>query len=979
VWTAIWEYIEPLIEQVWQGTPIYRDNDLLSFHRFGPDGNFLERYHTWRYIPIIGNEGKVLGIFNQSIETTKQVLAERRMATVRELSEHMLVARSTKEYYSSVGEVLSQNAYDAPFALCYSVQQRETENTQVTVDVKLETSVGVPDNHPSAPGGFTLSLPARNRSAFGPNADRMSSPTLSAISALSSGSGRIYHSAEGSSWPISKALASRQCVIVDDCRDLIKGFPLRQWDKLPSAAIVVPICSDSSIDTPEAVLVLGLNSRRPFDADYDNWVHVIRAHLASSLTSVKAYEVESKRLEDNARMEKAKAAWFRGAAHDLRSPLALISGPLDDALDTVLNSDQRNSLVTAKRNVDRLMRLVNALMDFSRLEAGRVEGRFVPIDLGSFVSELAAVFRPAVERMEIQYIVEVAPSDKLVFIDPTLFETVVSNLIGNALKYTESGSITVRLTYGDFAEVAVIDTGVGIPKDELSSVSEWFHRATTAIHSGTQGTGLGLALAKELLHLHGGELLVSSQTAAESGGGHGSVFTARIPLTPKVITTAPDTSASFGAYGKVVANEAMRWVRDPDIDSMTDSTSDSHAGPASRLSEGLMFEKSDVIILADDNIDMRDYIKQIFSPYCKVIEAKNGEDALAIATENPPNLIISDLMMPKMNGIELLAAIRQDERTKIVPFVMISAVTGDDARVDALIMGAEDYLPKPFKPKELLARVHLHMQVGKKRAKLEKLYAEREVEIALLSDYCPSGIMRANAEGIITYVNKAWRTAANMTPHEEPNSWVEHVDEETLKRMLALWAEFVRGDQKELRLEWKWSSGRTMAGMFVRLDLISPGMTGILGCLNDITYEEEKIFEAERRRLEAEESRHQQELLIDLTSHEIRTPVSAILQCSSLVKENLVALTDHLKWAGAAGFKPTKELLADLDEDIEALESMTNPSRSADIRHLPMWSRTGTHRRGRPLSRPDPTRHAQSARYRNGCAKRGQEGSRGVC
>jgi hypothetical protein len=230
---------------------VYRDNDLLLFERFGPEGNFMERYHTWRYIPIIGVDNRFMGIFNQSIDTTETILAERRLGTVRELSEHMLVARTTREYFSSLGQVLSENRTDVPFFLCYSVDQQGQSGSQVSVEVTLETSVGVPENHPSAPSKMTISVPARSRAQFGSNADRMSSPTLSAISALSSGSGRIYHSAEGSSWPILKALATRQCVIVDDCRDLIRGYPVRQWDRLPNAAIVVPICGDSHDPRPQ--------------------------------------------------------------------------------------------------------------------------------------------------------------------------------------------------------------------------------------------------------------------------------------------------------------------------------------------------------------------------------------------------------------------------------------------------------------------------------------------------------------------------------------------------------------------------------------------------------------------------------------------------------------------------------------------------------------------------------------------------------
>ena len=906
------------------GTAVYVENQRVDILTHG-DGLPLEVYYSYRFVPVTTKNAKVIGMYNQATDTTSQILAERRLTTVRDMSDQMLVARTTKEYYNGIVEVLEQNPHDAPFALCYSVHPRQAEGPEVIVDVKLQTTIGVPLSHPEAQS-LTLTLPMKMRYNFGPNAERLSSPTLSALSALSSGSGRMYHSSDSRSWPILKALTTHQCVLIDDCRPLIEGYELRVWDQLPVSAIVVPVCSESSMEIPESVLILGLNVLRPLDADYDAWIQVIRANLAASLRSVQAYEAEQKRIDDGAAMERAKTAWFRGAAHDLRSPLTLICGPLEDLLESNLNPRQKSTVVTAKRNAERLMRLVNALMDFSRLEAGRVEGRFVPTDLGSFVSNLAALFRPAVERMRIRFSIQIQPHDKLVYIDPILFETAISNLIGNALKYTEEGAIIVRVSYGEVAEIAVIDTGVGIPSNEIGMVTEWYHRATTTVHTGTQGTGLGLALAKELIKIHDGDLLITSQTAAESGGPHGSTFTARIPLSNK-IAAAHGTAGTFGAYGRELAKEAMYWATDTETDTSSDGGGDS-SGSSARLSEGLMFEKTDLLLLVDDNLDMRKYIRHIFTPFCTVIEAANGEEALQMARTTPPNLILSDVMMPKMNGFDLLSAIRKSPETTIVPMVLLSAMKSDEARVDALIMGAEDFMEKPFKPKELLARVHLHMQVGKKRANLEKLFVSREAEIALLSDYCPSGIMRADKNGHLIYGNEAWRKMAGMSANDDPDSWGSFVDQATHMRIGKVWMDFVYGEEKELKLSWKWRHGSAVSGFFIRLDLALSSLSGILGCVTDTTYEEQRLveaeerrLEAEQRRLEAEESKHQQELLIDLTSHEIRTPVSAILQCSSLVKENLVALKDQLKWSGSNGFWPTAELLEDLEEDVEALES----------------------------------------------------------
>ncbi|WVQ94712.1 hypothetical protein IAU59_001792 [Kwoniella sp. CBS 9459] len=924
VWASLWSTLGPLTKQCMAGTPVYRENDPVFYKRYG-NGTLLEHYHTWRYVPFTGKDGNVVGLFNQSIETTETVLQARRTATLRDLAEQLILARSLDEYYTLTAEVLEQNPAEAPFVMMYRVRPNDTNPSSVAVDLTLESTIGVPQGHRSAQQTLSFRLPPRSRSDFGPGADRMSSPTLSAISALSSGSGRVCHViTDGDSWPILKALSTRQCVIVDDCSRMIEGYPLRQWDELPFAAIVVPICSDASIEVPDAVMIMGLNVRRPFDAEYDSWVHTVRSQLVSSLAQAKATESEARLAEDNAKMEKAKAAWFRGAAHDLRSPLALVAGPVSDLLESqTITAGQRHSLTVAQRNIDRLIRLVNTLMDFSRLEAGRVEGRFVPIDLGEFITDLAALFRPAVERLGLEYSVEIEPRDQVVFVDPTLFETIISNLIGNAIKYTEEGGITVRLSYTDHAEISIIDTGVGIPAAEVPLVTEWYHRATTAIHAGTQGSGLGLALARELLHLHGGELIVHSLLAEESGGQHGSVFTARIPLSfrpPPAV--APGSPSSFGKYGAAVANEAMRWTRDDGETSSEGAGTDTGTGSGSKFAEAFLFDKNDTILLVEDNADMREYIKRIFSPYCTVLEASNGQQAFEMAIRTPPHLILSDVLMPKMNGLELLSEIRQHANTKIVPMVLLSAIAGDESRVEALMMGAEDYLAKPFKPKELIARVHLHLQVGKKRAHMEKLYAQRQTEIAVLSDYCPSGIMRADSTtGFISYANRAWRQQADLID-ADPNAWPECVDFETRERLQATWGAYLAGEDKELRVTWRYNTGKTMSGFFIKLNQVNSSMTGILGCTTDISHEEQRLVEAEQRRVEAEESKHQQELLIDLTSHEIRTPVSAILQCSSLVKENLMTLMDQLRGCGTTGFKPTQELLDDLDEDVEALESI---------------------------------------------------------
>ncbi|WVF67026.1 hypothetical protein IAT40_001769 [Kwoniella sp. CBS 6097] len=918
-WGPVWDSVYHLIERcLTEGEPCYREDDLLLYRR-GPSGYWVEKYHTWSFIPLFDEQGAPLGLYNPTRETTPSVLARRRQESMRDLSENLLIARTLKEYYGSIVEILEKNPKDVPFLMCYSVH--EDTKGQQQLDLTLESTIGVPEDHPAAPRKITL---GHERSVRAPYGGRLlSSPTLSAISALSSGTGRVKYSYDKHSWPILKAITSRQAVVIDDCTELIRGFPLRQWEALPEAAIIIPICSETSAETPHAVMILGLNLASPLDSVYEDWIHVLRAHLTSSLGSVRAYEAEHQRQMERDRMERAKTAWFQGAAHDLRSPLTLVAGPLDDLLRTKLLPDQRSTLSLAQRNLARVQRLVNALLDFSRIEAGKMTGRFLPVDLGRFVGDLAALFKPAVKRRKLVYTVNIEPHEGMVFVDPTLFETVVTNLISNALKYTESGSVNVTVKYHElYVDIAIVDTGIGIPKAELSAVTDRFHRATTALTSGTEGTGIGLALTKEIVRLHGGDLLITSQTAVESRGGHhGSTFVARIPLVERQAVEGEIERNAFGTYGKQVVEEAMHWViGGSDVE--TESTGSGVDGSLSSRGDGFLFDKNDVLLLVDDNHDMRHYVKRIFSPYCKVIEAVNGKQALEKARANPPNLILSDLMMPIMNGHQLLNAIRADPNTRMVPMVLLSAATDDELRLGALIEGAEDFMLKPFKPKELLARVHLHMQIGKKRALLEGLYAQRERELAILSDFCPSGIIRSDSDGNIIYGNDTYRAYTGIPADVDINSWPEYVDPETREVLLAAWKEVLYGTKRETTRTWKWLNGTTTSGTFIRLDMVDPGLSGVMGCLSDISYQEEKLFEAERRRVEAEESKQQQELLVDLTSHEIRTPVSAILQCSSLVKENLVALQEKLRGSGVDGFRAESGLLAELEEDIDALESI---------------------------------------------------------
>lgn len=1015
----MWSYLEPQMMRAYHGEPLHQENDLVLYQR-NERGRLVERYHSYDLIPIVDANKKVLGIYNPSHDTTDQVLADRRLDTSRDLVEHVSQARSQQEFFDHTAEVLERNPIDVPFNICYSVQVRSRGNGLdglALVELQLRSTVGVPHGHPCAAEKLSFVVPKSHSSRastsdFGERSASIGSPSCSIrdrlmengvahtpngqsipvfrspnmasglqstsgpfaspnpsggfLSPMFSASPQSQHhfpvrDTQESAWPIAKALATRQCVVVEDCSEIVKGLPIRHWDELPDMAIVVPLCPEGTAKIPRGVMIIGINLFRPFDNDYEDWIQVMRGHLASALASVVAYEEDVSRQLEKEKLERAKTAWFRGSAREFRTPLTLITAPLENLQQSEMSLTQRQSLGMVLKNVHRLQQLVTSLLDISRMEAGNVQANFVPIDLSSFVIDIAGLFRHAIARLNITFEVQVdrRPAEdgpSIICADPVLLEMLVSNLLLIVLKMTKGSVLTLTMMYGkNFAEISIIDHG-GITAKQLDWASDWFSGVETmgGVDTSTDGMGIGISLVKEIVRIHNGDLDITG--ANEKKRGSKSAFTARIPLdSPQ--SGEPGLVAPRGGYARQVAEDIHSWSVD-DADMATESSAT--APTRLNLVDGLMFESSDLLLVVDSSRDIREYIKSVFEPFCSVIDVATLADASHVIADKSPHLVLCDEELSDGTGAELLAQMRGQVATKVTPFVMLSASPDDEARFDAFITGADDFIAKPFKTKELLLRVHLHMQTGKKHAKLEKLFAEREQEIAVLSDYCPSGIMRTDAAGWLTYANAAFREPAGITTDDNLNLWTEHCAPESLEAVESVWNDIVHGDNTTTKITWKWNTGRTMSGVFIRLDKVSPTMRGIIGCVTDITYQEEKLVEAERRRREAEESKHQQELLVDLISHEIRTPVSAILQCSSLVKDNLVSLKEQLRFTDKNGFHPSAELLSDLEEDVGALESRRYVC-SADSRHLPMRSCAGAYRRRRLVPREDPAGHVVSA------------------
>ena len=325
-------------------------------------------------------------------------------------------------------------------------------------------------------------------------------------------------------WPLA-TVALGQEVVVDDLASRFVDLPRGAWDRPPTRAVIVPLAEHGPTATA-GFLIAGLNPYLDFDEEYRGFIGLLAGQVGAGLANARAYQAERRRAEALAEIDRAKTLFFSNVSHEFRTPLTLMLGPLEDALSSAELPDQeRDRLTVAHRNSLRLLRLVNALLDFSRVESGRIQASYEPVDLPALTSDLASNFQSACERGGLNLVIDCPPLPEPVYVDPEMWEKIVLNLVSNAFKFTLDGEIVVRLGAKDGrAELTVRDTGVGIPQDELSRVFVRFHRVEGERGRAHEGTGIGLALVKELVRLHGGEVKAKSAT------GGGATFTVSIPL-----------------------------------------------------------------------------------------------------------------------------------------------------------------------------------------------------------------------------------------------------------------------------------------------------------------------------------------------------------------------------------------------------------------------------------------------------------------
>ena len=678
VWEEIWEDIGPRIDTVLRtGQATWDENLLLYLERSGfPE----ETYHTFSYSPLADDRGAIVGMLCVVAETTERVIAERRMALLRDLATQLTGVFTLDGICDALHRV-SRNHDDLPLLAAYL--------------------------HDEDGGGATRIC------YVGDDQDRARLPISIAAG-------------DGSAWVTAMQDCRSGPLLIEKLASLTGDLAgTGCWETPPEQGLLVTLQGSDRI---AGFLVVGLNPHRRHDEDYAGFVALLAGQIEASLKSVHAYEEERRRAEALAELDRAKTAFFSNVSHEFRTPLTLMLGPLEDALnrpDLLGSEELRNTLDLAHRNGLRLLRMVNTLLDFSRIEAGRNDARFEPTDLGAFTADLAANFRSAMERAGLRFTVDCQPLPHPVHVDREMWEKVVLNLISNAFKFTFEGEVSVTIAAdadGRHAELRVRDTGIGIAAEELPHLFERFYRVVDARGRSFEGTGIGLALARELVTLHGGSI------RAESEPDRGSCFIVSIPfgtqhLPPEHVVKTPSSpqSASPQAIGYVA--EALRWLPDEDRPAADD---------AGNL--GLPAQPGPRILLADDNADMRDYVRRLLESHGYRVEtAADGRAALESVLNNPPDLVLSDVMMPRLDGFGLLAAIRAQPGMEMMPVILLSARAGEEARLEALQAGAYDYLVKPFSARDLLARVGSKLQIAGMHRETQRALVEEASTLEIIN------------------------------------------------------------------------------------------------------------------------------------------------------------------------------------------------------------------------------------------------------
>ena len=775
VWSDIWHIVGPMLHSVLEtGEPTWSEDLLLPMDR---NGYWEETYWTYSYSPLHDDDGRVRGVFTAVTETTERVIGTRRLAVLQDLGAQAGAARTVEEACGLVSEALGRAQADVPYFALYL--------------------------RDDGPAGF-----------------RLTSVTPEAAAA-----------APPSRWPLGGAVRESRPLVVDDLADRVGNLPAGSWPEPPAEAMVLPMFAAAE---PIGALVVAASAGHRLDRDYRTFMGLVARQTASLINGASAYRAQQLRAEGLAELDRAKTTFFSNISHEFRTPLTLIMGPVQDLRSRLQDADAdvREDLDLVRRNGLRLGKLVNALLDFSRIEAGRSHGHFEPVDLGTFTADLGSVFRAAFQRAGLTFQVDCPPLSEPAYVDREMWEKVVLNLLSNALKYTVAGSVRMSLAAdGGQAVLRVADTGAGIAAQDMPHLFERFHRGSTPQARSNEGSGIGLALVKELVGLHGGSI------AADSQPGTGSTFTVSIPLGRGHLaedSVFPASQTAGPAVADSFLEEALRWLP---AEAAPPWASPAGASAAGAEAAGPAPAGGSVLI-ADDNADMRDYLLRLLQPHYQVMAVADGRAALDAARAAPPDLIVSDVMMPEIDGLGLVHALRANPRTAGVPVLLLSARAGQEAAVEGLAAGADDYLIKPFAAQELLARVRANIDLTRMRTRQAHWRSA-------LTESLHDGFFLASVDGTVLEVNGAFRDILGFGPDVDlsqlPRLWWpdEAADPEAHRMVAAAYADARQHAAGSFTVPLRHQQGHQIwaAVTFSAVEDPDSGSRMLVGTIRDVTAE----------------------------------------------------------------------------------------------------------------------------------------------
>ena len=506
-------------------------------------------------------------------------------------------------------------------------------------------------------------------------------------------------------------------------------------DEAPfDTAVVLPL--GTGVGRPPGVLVAGVSAYLPLDDEYRAFLELVSHHVSTATVAAGAFAAQQRRAEHLTELDRTKTAFFAGISDQFRTPLTLVLGPVAELRDAAApGSALRADLELVHRNAQRLRRMVDRLLELSRLYAGQVDPHLEPVDLAPLTTGLVDMFRPAIEHAGLSLDLDCPDLGEPAVVDRAMWEQVVPALLAHALAVASDGCITVRLRRRNGTAVLRV-------------------AATGATRAEPEDGGVGLALVAELVGLLGGSVTTDGVGTGRTGAGF--AVDVAVPLGRDHLPAAGISGNHPELRAESVA-EALWWLPDagdPPVGSPPSGTDDPDAGR---------------ILVVDDHADMRAYLVRLLGRAHRVETAADGEAALAKAVADPPDLVLADVSLPGLSGLELVTALRGDPRTSLVPVVLMSARAGPEAAVEGLGAGADDYLVTPFSARELRARVDGRVALGRARREAERRFQA-------MADSTPALIWADGPGGQRLFVNRGWLEFTGAEPDADLGlAWQERI------------------------------------------------------------------------------------------------------------------------------------------------------------------------------------------------------------